>query len=162
MLIRNTIRFCVIRCYSDRQELSTFNFFSGVDVNRRSLRETTSHESNIKPRNSDQRRTTCFASLLMKLRRMLRDMMLKRGYKDSKYTYEIRLLWIVENMSIIGYFHFRSIMTLTPLKICPSIGLTNQQVISETLLLFSAKEVSSVKWVSKTNAPVETSVTVCN
>lgn len=27
MLIRNTIRFCVIRCYSDRQELSTFNFF---------------------------------------------------------------------------------------------------------------------------------------
>lgn len=98
--------------------------FSGVDVNRRSLRETTSHESDIKPRNSDQRRTTCFASLLMKLRRMLRDMMLKRGYKDSKYTYEIRLLWIVENMSIIGYFHFRSIMTLKPLKICPSNGLT--------------------------------------
>lgn len=95
--------------------------FSGVDVNSRSLRE---NESDIKPRNSDQRRTTCFASLLMKLRRMLRDMMLKRGYKDSKYTYEIRLLWIVENMSIIGYFHFRSIMILKPLKICLSIGLT--------------------------------------
>lgn len=129
--------------------------FSGVDVNRRSLRETTSHESDIKPRNSDQRRTTCFASLLMKLRRMLRDMMLKRGYKDSKNTYEIRLLWIVENMSIIGYFHFRSIMTLKPLNV-HLMGYPNQQVISETLLLISAQ------WVSKTNVPAETSVTVCN
>lgn len=63
--------------------------FSGVDVNSRSLRE---NESDIKPQNSDQRRTTCFASLLMKFRRMLRDMMLKRGYKDSKYTYEIRVM----------------------------------------------------------------------